>query len=438
MIYTSVEKKLPNTFRNRTSLNTDMDEALCDFLPSPRSIYLEICSDCNLHCAICANDHRYDNSTKGSRLSRKDIKTLFAQLPELPLKVILTGGEPLLHPELIGILDDLSKAGVFHAIYTNACAPIKPELMQALCEDSFLAHFTISLHSSNVEEHEHMTGVKGSFNETSENIVKLRQTGVPLVVNSVLTQQTPSDILGTIRYILDLGGCMAGLTKYVRPENQQVDHFFTTPTFDRLRETSELIYNEGLEKLVEVDCGHGCETGLDFHEPCYSARAFCAIRPDGIVTPCIFSSFELGNIFQEGFSTIWTSAAAGKWRGNIPSTCMDCPKLGQCLAGCRAMDSAPGLGLNVEDGDAQPADEIKLYKNLFVTPEFDWQLGNFGVFLFQGRHASHLPASDVPLLKALERPNTLDEISQKFGLDALNTIYDLYQDHMVSLKYKRG
>jgi len=414
-----------------------MDEALCDFLPSPRSIYLEICSDCNLHCAICANDHRYDNSTKGSRLSRKDIKTLFAQLPELPLKVILTGGEPLLHPELIGILDDLSKAGVFHAIYTNACAPIKPELMQALCEDSFLAHFTISLHSSNVEEHEHMTGVKGSFNETSENIVKLRQTGVPLVVNSVLTQQTPSDILGTIRYILDLGGCMAGLTKYVRPENQQVDHFFTTPTFDRLRETSELIYNEGLEKLVEVDCGHGCETGLDFHEPCYSARAFCAIRPDGIVTPCIFSSFELGNIFQEGFSTIWTSAAAGKWRGNIPSTCMDCPKLGQCLAGCRAMDSAPGLGLNVEDGDAQPVDEIKLYKNLFVTPEFDWQLGNFGVFLFQGRHASHLPASDVPLLKALERPNTLDEISQKFGLDALNTIYDLYQDHMVSLKYKR-
>jgi len=414
-----------------------MDEALCDFLPSPRSIYLEICSDCNLHCAICANDHRYDNSTKGSRLSRKDIKTLFAQLPELPLKVILTGGEPLLHPELIGILDDLSEAGVFHAIYTNACAPINPELMQALCEDSFLAHFTISLHSSNIEEHERMTGVIGSFKKTSENIVKLRQTGVPLVVNSVLTQQTPSDILGTIRYILDLGGCMAGLTKYVRPENQRGNSFFTTPTFDRLRETSELILKEGLEELAEIDCGHGCETGLDFHEPCYSARAFCAIRPDGIVTPCIFSSFELGNIFREEFSTIWTSAAAEKWRGNIPSNCMDCPELGQCLAGCRAMDSSPGLGLNVEDGDAQPVDEIKLYKNLSVTPEFDWQLGNFGVFLFQGRHASHLPVSDVPLLKALERPNTLDEISQKFGLDALNTIYDLYQDHMVSLKYKR-
>lgn len=425
---------VPNPYRNRTSLSTDVEEALCDFLPSPRCIYLEICSDCNLHCAICANDHRYDNSTKGSRLSRKDIKNLFAQLPELPLKVILTGGEPLLHPELIGILDDLSEAGVFHAIYSNACAPINPELMKALCEDSFLAHFTISLHSSIVEEQERLTGLKGSFKKTSENIVKLRQTGVPIVVNSVLTQQTPSDILGTIRYILDLGGCMAGLTKYVRPENQQVDPFFTTPTFDRLRETTELISNEGLEELVEVDCGHGCETGLDFHEPCYSARAFCAIRPDGIVTPCIFSSFELGNIFREEFPTIWTSAAAEKWRGNISSTCMDCPQLGQCLAGCRASDSSPGLRPHEEAVDTQPVDEIKLYKKLSITPEFDWQLGNSGVFLFQGRHARHLPASDVPLLKAMEQSSTLDEISRKFGLDALNTVYDLYQDHMVSLK----
>ncbi len=414
--------------------NKDMNEALCDFLPGPRCIYIEICSDCNLQCAICANDHRYDNSTTGVWLSRKDIKKLLLQLPELPQKVILTGGEPLLHPELTGILGDLSESGIFHAIYTNACTPISPELMQVLREDPYLAHFTISLHSSCEEEHERMTGVKGSFKKTSENIVKLRQTGVPLVINSVLTEYTPSDILATIRYILDLGGCMAGLTKYVRPEDQQVDHFFVSPTLDRLRNVSELIRREGLDELVEVDCSHGCETGLDFHEPCYSARTFCAIRPDGIVTPCIFSSFKLGNIFEDDFSSIWTSEAAEEWRGNIPSTCADCPKLDQCLAGCRIMESSPGLEQKEDAEDTDPVEEIRLYKHLSVIPEFDWQRGASGVFLFQGRHAIHLPAADIPLLEAMEQFDTLDEISRKFGLDALNTVYDLYQDHMVSLK----
>jgi len=410
-----------------------MNQALRDFLPSPRCIYLEIGSECNLHCAICANDHRYDSSTAGSRLSRKDIKELFAQLPTLPQKVILTGGEPLLHPELIGIIDDLSEAGVFHAIYTNACVPISPELMQALKEDRFLAHFTISLHSSCVDEHERMTGLKGSFKTTSGNIVKLKQTGVPIVVNSVLTQQTPSDILGTIRYILELGGCMAGLTKYVRPEDDQTDSFFTTPTVDRLRETTELIRAEGLEELAEIDCCHGCETGLDFHEPCYAARAFCAVRPDGIVTPCIFSSYELGNTFQESFTSIWNSETATKWREKISLICTDCPKLDQCLAGCRAMEGTPGLEPDADETDARPVDEIKLYKNLSVSSEFDWQRGNAGAFLFQGRHARHLPATDIPLLEAMETQITLEEISRDFGKDALNTIYDLYQDHMVSL-----
>jgi hypothetical protein len=113
---------------------------------------------------------------------------------------------------------------------------------------------------------------------------------------------------------------------------------------------------------------------------------------------------------------------------------MDCPQLGQCLAGCRAMDSSPGLRPDEEAVDTRPVDEIKLYKKLSITPEFDWQLGNSGVFLFQGRHARHLPASDVPLLKAMEKSSTLDEIFREFGSDALNTVYDLYQDHMVSLK----
>ncbi len=411
-----------------------MNEALTDFLPGPRCIYLEISSECNLHCAICANDHRYGSSTAGARLSRADIKNLFAQLPELPQKVILTGGEPLLHPELTGIIDDLSAAGVVHAIYTNACVPIGPELMSALREDRFLAHFTISLHSSCADEHDRMTGLKGSFKTTSENIVKLKQTGVPIVVNSVLTQQTPSDIIGTVRYILELGGCMAGLTKYVRPEDGQAGHSLTTPTVQRLRETLDLIRTEGLDGLAEVDCCHGCETGIDYHEPCCSARAFCAVRPDGIVTPCIFSSYELGNIFQESFTSLWTSDAAAKWRHRISAACADCPKLNQCLAGCRAMDAKPGLGSEAEAGDAPPAGPVRLYKNLSVIPEFDWQRGHSGVFLFQGRHAVHLPAADVPLLEAMDAGLTLDELSRRFGPDALSTVYDLHQDHMVCLQ----
>lgn len=414
-----------------------MNEALTDFLTSPRCIYLEIGADCNLDCAICANAHRYNSQHAGRRFSRQDVQTILAQLPEPPLKVILTGGEPLLHPELPGILSDLARDGIYHALYTNAVVPIRDELWNVLLHDPFLAHYTVSLHSASPDEHECLTGSKGSHQATVSNILRLKQTGVPVVVNSVLTQTTPSDVLGTIRYILGLGACFAGLTKYVRPPADAVGAPVQPPTAARLRSVAEQIEAAGLSESADIDCCHGCETGLLFHEPCYSARAFCAIKPDGTVTPCIFSSYSLGNIHSEPFRAIWLSDAARRWREGVGPSCLSCPQLDGCLGGCRAMGIDPRLAEEARTPAAENTDapaEIPLYRGLAVVPAFDWQRGQQGVFLFQGKHVRYLAAAEVPLVEAMAREATLQEISEQFGPPAVNTVYDLYLDHMVTLR----
>ncbi len=56
------------------------------------------------------------------------------------------------------------------------------------------------------------------------------------------------------------------------------------------------------------------------------------------------------------------------------------------------------------------------------------------MFLFQGRHARHLPATEIPLLEAMDKELTLNELSLRFEPGVLDTVDDLYQDHMGSLK----
>ena len=77
--------------------------------------YIEINSQCNLSCVYC-----YHSEKNNRQLSMKTLSDIFSQLKELGVKEIkISGGEPLMHPEIASILNHLKQMDMGIELVTN-------------------------------------------------------------------------------------------------------------------------------------------------------------------------------------------------------------------------------------------------------------------------------------------------------------------------------
>lgn len=100
---------------------------------------------CNLRCSYCDTKWANDFDLKGENLTAEQI--LEYVLDTKVHNVTLTGGEPLLRPEIEELISMLVKAGLWVEIETNGSVPLKP------LEKDSRPHFTMDYKtpSSNME-----------------------------------------------------------------------------------------------------------------------------------------------------------------------------------------------------------------------------------------------------------------------------------------------
>ena len=92
----------------------------------PKSVHLYITNDCNLECEKCY--YRSSSDVK-NELSFEQIKILFDEWERYRLtSIAIGGGEPLLHPDIVRIVQLAKKIGFFLAVTTNGTIlkPITP------------------------------------------------------------------------------------------------------------------------------------------------------------------------------------------------------------------------------------------------------------------------------------------------------------------------
>ena len=132
---------------------------------------------CNLHCEHCYQD---DFSTKRdldwSGL-RKISDNLLNTLKEWDQKACIhvTGGEPLLKPELLPLLDHLDQQSVVEelGIITNGLL-VDRERIRRLCDFPKLKKIKISLDGADAETNDAIRS-KGVFEKVMQNILLMRE-----------------------------------------------------------------------------------------------------------------------------------------------------------------------------------------------------------------------------------------------------------------------
>ena len=159
----------------------------------PLVLMLEPLFRCNLACPGCGKAH-YPEDVLTRRLSAGEC---LAAADECGAPVVtLAGGEPLIHPEIIRIVDGLLERRKFIYFCTNALL-----LKKRLHEFEPSPYLTFSIHlDGNRKRHDAAVGREGVFDQAVEAIRTAVGEGFRVTVNCTLFQGQPA---GEVAHFLD-------------------------------------------------------------------------------------------------------------------------------------------------------------------------------------------------------------------------------------------
>jgi SynChlorMet cassette radical SAM/SPASM protein ScmF len=170
-----------------------------------KQIYFYLTEGCNLACRHCWLSPKHQNeSITYPSLSVDIFKLIIDQAKRLGLNgVKLTGGEPLMHPEISKILRIIKDHDIIFSIETNGvlCTP-KLAKKIASCKKPFAA---VSLDGADAKTHEWVRGKKGCFEAAINGIGNLVNEGIKTQIIITVMKHNKDQLEPFVRLAESLG-----------------------------------------------------------------------------------------------------------------------------------------------------------------------------------------------------------------------------------------
>lgn len=317
---------------------------------SIRSLFLHITDECNLRCKHCF--YMKDESEVPRRLSVGQIETMLDQsIPHGLTRVTLSGGEPLLHPEFGSILGLIKQRGLAGIVLTNG---ILLDEARCKCISAAGCSVLVSLHGSNAQIHERLTGA-GTYTKAIDAIFLLLRHLPParVIINCTLSEWNLNRIEEMVALADRLG---VGRIRFmplhrprIRHDDQPALDYGSVKLHPWARTAPEGLVQRRWQANVSFGFtglpGATCEEQEPAdYLPCEIGRKL-VVTADSGVYPCVLlmsNEFLLGRI-EEGLDCMVTSSKLGNLvamlqnRHRTVPRCADCTLGGICRGGCPAL-----------------------------------------------------------------------------------------------------
>ena len=318
-----------------------------------RQIFWECTLRCNLRCRHCGSDCKVLSESRDMPL--EDFlgvlrKVKAAGLDTHKIMVVVTGGEPLLRPDLEQCGKAFYDMEFPWGMVTNGFAMTEDKFRGLLA--SGLRSMTISLDGLG-EDHDWMRGVPGSF-ERAANAIRMA-CACPDISFDVVTCVTNRnyDKLSEIKEFLI--GC--GLKEWRLFTVFPVGRAATDPQLqlsnEQFRGLMEFI--KATRKEGRLIASYGCEGFLGNYEGevrdhfffCNAGVSVAGVLSDGSISACtsIRSDYHQGNIYKDDFMEVWEKRFQ-------PYRDHSWMKTGEC-ADCKYWKYCRGSGMHLRDADGK-------------------------------------------------------------------------------------
>lgn len=317
---------------------------------------------CNLKCKHCyqsAGQEASDELTTEER--RKVINELY---DAGVVSIAFSGGEPLMRRDFYEIANMASSKGIYVALASNGTL-ITKEIAKKLVEAG-VHYIEISLDSTIPEVHDSFRGVKGAFEKTMEGIKNCVDVGIYTCIATTITKLNFKNVKDVIALAEEVGANRCIFFNFI-PEGRGKDIVDLDLTPEEREEVLKQLTMSAMERKIEIlsTAPQFARVNLQFSEGkviapthfyiggssnalrvlaefiggCGAGRLYCALQPNGDVTPCVFMrNLIVGNIIKEDFLDIWQNNEVMKLlrdRSKLKGHCKNCEYKFVC-GGCRA------------------------------------------------------------------------------------------------------
>lgn len=160
-----------------------------------RSIHIEIADACNERCIHCYIPNERKNNVIDSALFYRIIEE--GRKMNI-IHVTLSGGEPLLHKDILGFLKRCRKLELSVNILSNLTL-LTDDIISEMKKNSLLS-VQVSLYSMDAVVHDSITKLNGSFEKTKNGILRLCDEGIPVQISCPIIKQNKDSYIDVLHW----------------------------------------------------------------------------------------------------------------------------------------------------------------------------------------------------------------------------------------------
>ncbi|SDD77015.1 radical SAM/SPASM domain-containing protein [Desulfuromonas thiophila] len=327
----------------------------------PKWIAWESTRRCNLSCVHCRCSS--DLAAAAGDFTTEEAYRLIDDICEVSKPVlVLSGGEPLMRPDIFDIARYGTSRGLRMCMATNGTL-----ITDAVCAEmksADLKMVSLSLDGSTAAIHDDFRQCAGAFDGVVRAAETLRRNGIKFLINSSFTKRNQHDIGSCFRLAKQLGATAwymfmivptgrgeeimdelvskedyEDILKWHYEQEKREDEILMRPTCapHYYRIVPQMAKAEGVDfkrRSLTFSTGGG--------KGCIAAQSICLIDCFGNLKPCSYFHSSVGNVKQIPFKDLWFNSKVfnelrdfSKYKGK----CGECEFINVC-GGCRARADA--------------------------------------------------------------------------------------------------
>lgn len=258
-----------------------------------RTIFLHVTKACNLHCAYC---YFSANKPLPDEMSTKEFSVLWKDIVNVsPSKVVFTGGEPLLRPDILDLFQGLREADPNHRILR--CLNTNGHLITRTLASQLVGlvdEVRVSLDAL-PEKNDKLRGV-GNFDSAIQALETLYAVGFEPKVLVTVTSVTLPDLVELLCLLIDKKISRININEFRPIGRGSKNENWRASSKDvqkAMREAWSRCYPESLTQ-IEPKSSEGCGN--------CGVGSFLNIMPNGDVFPCHVLTqreFSCGNLRKD-------------------------------------------------------------------------------------------------------------------------------------------
>ncbi len=296
------------------------------------SVEIEFSLRCNFKCPYCYTESEGDFEDE---LSVTEIKDTVVQAKELGAKkIIILGGEPMIYPYTMEIIQYISELNLEIEMFTNGS-----RITAEIAEELFRHRVRVVLKMNTFDEdlQNKLSGANNAHRIINTAFENLKAAGYPsedsvLAISTIICKQNMDELADFWQWLRD----------------QNILPYFEMITPQENAKQNEWLYLEPdkvqqiFKQLAEIDAkkyGNHWEPQPPLvGNKCLRHQFSCLVNSKGDVLPCVGVTIPVGNIRQKKLANILRESIVVKnlrsYETSIKGPCGSCEKSEYCY-GCR-------------------------------------------------------------------------------------------------------